>query len=997
MLPGMERFRQGDPDQIFFAGDTVIESAVEFEPGFESLLNSHAVKIFNFEGPLTKQRDKILKAGPHLMQAEKYLDSITNHFNVAVLANNHTMDYGAEGLEYTLEQLHRRGVATIGAGTDIDEAFEPLDVYGYRFIAVAEHEFGAASEQKAGIATVEEKRRLYRLIKEGKEDKRQVIILFHGGVELMPLPAPYVREWSKLWIDYGADLVVCSHPHVVQGYETYKEKAIFYSLGNFIFNRPAFHNVQNGSWSLGVSINFVAETVNLLPLSCIDGKIDVLIDKKYMNEIERLSDLIDSDGYMEHCLKYIKEEFKERYPLFQPRSKDEAALILHYFRCDAHRNFVSTALSDIIGEQSTGMVKSKEAAERKSSPESTADTVAKEALFKECYAAMQMSENEKKFLTAILRHSKACLETGSGSDTIWFSQFVDSMHSVEAGRKQYSEIKEKLEQLGINNVDLFHFPPEPAAYDEDGRERWKHRVPSDYGKPEEFTTYLHSIGRLLEENNYDVVLVKGNCRYEVIKLLRDIGFDGVVLLYGVLPGKSYLNDPIISLPDVKLIRQVDSLAEITLAPYRLEIGGQRNLPGWIVTDQDKLDITNQADWEKHFTPASIRIIFAEHVLEHLEPEDTKKFFTLASKYLIEGGYIRIAVPDEQHPSGFYRDFVKPGGIGVGSDDHKYFFNGENISDFFDNGVYKLRLLEWWDDEGFHQEDWNNSFQAGFVKRCANLYNYRFADDPEDMKKLLESTPAEKRHIFTDNQISYTSLIFDLVKKETKKKNRNKTEMSDLQEENSSVVEEYYDEEYYAYQREIGEFGGKANLIKFEEFLDPSYKILDFGCGGGYLLNNIDCRERWGVEINPAARKIAAENGVSVYASAGELPDNYFDLIISNHVLEHLVNPLAELQRLKQKLRPGGRIIFVVPHQDPREPYHSDDVNKHLYTWNQMTLGNLFAAAGFSVEKVDALQHQWMPDYLEQWEKLGEQGFHKACIEYAKKNGNYQIRIAAGRK
>ena len=69
------------------------------------------------------------------------------------------------------------------------------------------------------------------------------------------------------------------------------------------------------------------------------------------------------------------------------------------------------------------------------------------------------------------------------------------------------------------------------------------------------------------------------------------------------------------------------------------------------------------------------------------------------------------------------------------------------------------------------------------------------------------------------------------------------------------TENYYNEDYFNdYQKKIGEFGGKANLFKFEEHIKNTDNVLDFGCGGGFLLSNLDCKYKAGIEINSIARK-----------------------------------------------------------------------------------------------------------------------------------------------
>ncbi len=214
---------------------------------------------------------------------------------------------------------------------------------------------------------------------------------------------------------------------------------------------------------------------------------------------------------------------------------------------------------------------------------------------------------------------------------------------------------------------------------------------------------------------------------------------------------------------------------------------------------------------------------------------------------------------------------------------------------------------------------------------------------------------------------------------------------------TSKAAEHYDSEYYKWQSGIGAFGGVANIFKFNNYIKQNDTVIDFGCGGGYLLQNIECSCRIGIEINENARKQAVLNGVTVYETIENVPNNIADVIISNHALEHTVSPYESLALLYNKLKPNGLVIFVVPHQDTREEYNPDDINKHLYTWNQLTLGNLFTIVGYNVLKVETIQHQWPPDYQEIYTKYGEEEFHKICNKYAIQNINYQIRIIAAKQ
>jgi len=108
---------------------------------------------------------------------------------------------------------------------------------------------------------------------------------------------------------------------------------------------------------------------------------------------------------------------------------------------------------------------------------------------------------------------------------------------------------------------------------------------------------------------------------------------------------------------------------------------------------------------------------------------------------------------------------------------------------------------------------------------------------------------------------------------------------------------HYDEKYFDWQKSIGEFGGWANTTKYSKYISEEDIVLDFGCGGGFLLKNIKCKKKIGVELNPSAAETARENGIEVYCKTDEISDDSIDIIISNNALEHTHYPLDELKKL----------------------------------------------------------------------------------------------------
>ena len=208
---------------------------------------------------------------------------------------------------------------------------------------------------------------------------------------------------------------------------------------------------------------------------------------------------------------------------------------------------------------------------------------------------------------------------------------------------------------------------------------------------------------------------------------------------------------------------------------------------------------------------------------------------------------------------------------------------------------------------------------------------------------------------------------------------------------------YYNKEYFDWQKHVGAFGGRANLMKFQDFIRPSDRVVDFGCGGGFLLSNVSAAEKVGIEINPHAREAAVANGLTVYSDLRDVPDDWADVIISNHALEHTENPLTLVRLMLKKLKLGGLCVLVVPSEGPSISFCADDVNQHLYTWSPQNLGNLFAYAGFEVLESKLFRHKWPRNYTNIVKSMGWRYFHWRCkLEARLHPQNGQSRVIAKR-
>ena len=185
-----------------------------------------------------------------------------------------------------------------------------------------------------------------------------------------------------------------------------------------------------------------------------------------------------------------------------------------------------------------------------------------------------------------------------------------------------------------------------------------------------------------------------------------------------------------------------------------------------------------------------------------------------------------------------------------------------------------------------------------------------------------------------------------------------------------VSEHYVNAEganYYAYQQSIGEMGGVLDSEKFASIVRPTDIVLDFGCGGGFVLAALTCARKIGVDVNTAVRESALQNGVEFYSDLASIPDQTAHLVISNHALEHVPAPLEALHALYSKLQPGGKLAICVPIDDWRKQgrYSAADINHHLYTWTPLLIGHLLAEAGFTVQanQIKVLRSAW-PRYYQ---------------------------------
>ncbi len=235
---------------IAFTGDIGFDSYMEGQWKNKNLFSEAVLNFFNsadhvcanVEGALTDIEDNGSR-GIFFHKMNPEATCVLNKIKADIwcIGNNHSMDAGVDGLISTKTIANANGCHTIGAGLNEIEASEPIilkDAGGIGIFSVSyTPECIPATATQPGNFRWDNMQLIAERIKQIKEKCRWCVVVAHGGEEFACMPSPYTRERYIKYLQMGADIVVGHHPHVVENYELFQDgKAIFYSLGNFIFD-----------------------------------------------------------------------------------------------------------------------------------------------------------------------------------------------------------------------------------------------------------------------------------------------------------------------------------------------------------------------------------------------------------------------------------------------------------------------------------------------------------------------------------------------------------------------------------------------------------------------------------------------------------------------------------------------------------------------------------------------------------------------------------------
>lgn len=286
------------------------------KPGFKIVnneldffLNEHDFVVGNLECPVSNNAQKWKSTG---FKANPISLLQLSSFDLFSLANNHIFDCGKKGAADTIQDILQNKQQFTGLVNQANKnAFYKTTVKNktFSFLSCALYECIKDPDNKEYPRVLEaENTEVLSRIKKGKASSNYVIVLVHGGDEMISYPKPNLRNLCESYIDLGADVVITHHPHVLGGVHHYKNKYIFYSLGDFIFDGESYLRRRG----LVVSINFDENNIShqVLPTQ-IKNDLSVGLPNKQVKSItelkwNKISNIIQKD-------KKYNSKYKRRY------------------------------------------------------------------------------------------------------------------------------------------------------------------------------------------------------------------------------------------------------------------------------------------------------------------------------------------------------------------------------------------------------------------------------------------------------------------------------------------------------------------------------------------------------------------------------------------------------------------------------------------------------------------------------------------------------------
>lgn len=235
-------------DNLKSAYDAITDT-YDFSPFYKYVkpyITSADLAVANFES-VTGGRDAIISSYPLFNTPDEILIALKDAgFDLLTTANNHCLDRGYEGLVRTIEKIDEAGMQYVGTSLEEEVRWTDVDVNGLTIRNLAytyscNGNIVKLSDDQLFMVNLLDESLIKEHIKRAKDDQVDLInVYLHWGNEYVLEPASWQETLAKRIFTYGADIIIATHPHVVQKSEVYQidgeNKYIIYSTGNYISN-----------------------------------------------------------------------------------------------------------------------------------------------------------------------------------------------------------------------------------------------------------------------------------------------------------------------------------------------------------------------------------------------------------------------------------------------------------------------------------------------------------------------------------------------------------------------------------------------------------------------------------------------------------------------------------------------------------------------------------------------------------------------------------------
>ncbi len=262
--------------KILFVGDIMLDRGVAWYAdkngkdkifaGVKDLFDKYDLVVGNLEGTITSNQSVARKNNGILRFTfdPSYSETLREvGFQILNLANNHALDFGLEGYNQTIENLDKVKIKYFGSPKNDKNLSLQIKEKNKSICFVGYHDLFTYDER----SVVDE---IFIL-----NNKCDFLIVFsHWGDEYKTKSNLRQQNLAHRFIDMGADLVIGTHPHVIQEFEDYKGKRIYYSLGNFVFDQDFSYNTMHGN-AVGLEITDKKTNFEIIPIKIEKGTVSL--------------------------------------------------------------------------------------------------------------------------------------------------------------------------------------------------------------------------------------------------------------------------------------------------------------------------------------------------------------------------------------------------------------------------------------------------------------------------------------------------------------------------------------------------------------------------------------------------------------------------------------------------------------------------------------------------------------------------------------------------